>query len=425
MLLVAGLVACHGPRAADAPSPDVVLIVVDALRADRVRHALESGASLPHLARLAEDSVVYDRATSPATWCIPAYASLLTGRWPSFHGAERRLRGGELEAAPLAADVPTLGEVLRARGVRTAAFVPGRSDLGARYGLGRGFEDVVDDPDLATPSRVGEAVGHWLDAQAGPVFLLVGLDELRRAEIPGRTEGGPGQLVDRAELTTVAVRGGTLDPAERDALVAGYDARLADVDRTVGDLLALLKADGRYAGALVIVTADHGELLGEHGLAGHGWPPFEAELDVPLIVKYPDGRGAGEHVDRRVSTLGVFATILDTVGAATPEGVQARPLDDHHPVWAEDVDRKGRRVRAGYDGLREKIIRVTGQGLDVACLYDMYTDAAEMHPNCKPASDETLARAMASFSSRPRPGDPASVARAGESGAPGSGHATD
>jgi hypothetical protein len=204
-------------------------------------------------------------------------------------------------------------------------------------------------------------------------------------------------------------------------MTAGYDAELAAVDQAVGDLLALLQADGRYAGALVVVTADHGELLGEHGLAGHGWPPFEDSLNVPLIVKYPDGRAAGERVDRRVSTLGVFATILETVGVRPPDGAQARPLDDRHPVWAEDVDRKGRRVRAGYDGLREKIIRVNSDGVDVVCLYDMYTDAAEMRPNCGPSSDEALNRAMASFSSKPRPGAPLSdLARAGAQGSTGS-----
>jgi arylsulfatase A-like enzyme len=419
--VVAGGAACSGGKPASVAAPDVVLVVVDALRADRVRHALDGGTpALPHLARLAQDAVVYERASSPATWCIPAHASLLTGRWPSFHGAERHLRGGALEIDPIDADVTTLAEVLRARGLRTAAFVPGRGDLAAPYGFDRGFDDFVNDPTLRAPARMGDAVGQWLDAQSGPVFLFVSLDGLRQGKDPGETGGGSRRLVDRSELTNLAAHGGTLDAAPRDAMVAEYDAALAEIDGAVGDLLALLQASGRYAGALVVITADHGELLGEHGLAGHGWPPFEDGLNVPLIVKYPDGRAGGERVDRRVSTLGVFATIVDTVGATAPDGIQARPLDDHHPVWAEDVDRKGRRVRAGYDGLREKIIRVTGDGIDVACVYDMYTDAAEIRPNCGAIGDEPLTRAMASFSSKPRPGaPPAGLARAGKSHLPG------
>ena len=394
----------------------MVLVVVDALRADRVRSALDgAGRALPHLARLAEDGVYYERASSPGTWCIPAHASLLTGRWPSFHGAERRMRDGELLVQPIDAEARTLPEVLRTRGLHTAAFVPGRSDLVSAYGFDRGFEDFVNDESLAAPAPMAEAVARWLDVQSGPVFVLVSLDALRQAKLP-LDDPRSGELpLPRADVTNATLRtGGSLTEAGT-ALVAEYDAGLDGVDRAVGEILATLQADGRYADALIVVTADHGELLGEHGLAGHGWPPFEGALNVPLIVKYPDGRGAGQRVDRRVSTLGVFATILEAVGASVPDGVQSRPLDDRHPVWAEDVDRKGRRVRAGYDGLRKKIIRVTSDSIDVACLYDMYTDTAELNPDCGPSEDVTLNRAMASFSKQPRPGDPArGLAQAGE-----------
>lgn len=415
-LLCAALVAaCQSRAPLGTGSPDVVLVVVDALRADRVRSALDGGAALPHLARLAEDGVFYERASSPATWCIPAHASLLTGRWPSFHGAERRMRAGELVVQPLDAEAATLSEILRTRGLRTAAFVPGRTDLASAYGFDRGFDDFVNDQALAVPAHMADAVAQWLDGQSGPVFLFVSLDALRQAKLPFGEPGQVQHLVPRADVTNTTLRTGGSLPEAHAGIAAEYDSGLEGVDRAVGEILAALQAAGRYADALVVVTADHGELLGEHGLAGHGWPPFEGALNVPLIVKYPDGRGAGGRVDRRVSTLGVFATILEAVGASVPAGVQSRPLDDRHPVWAEDVDRKGRRVRAGYDGLRKKIIRVTSDTIDVACLYDMYTDTAEQRPDCGPSDDGTLNRAMASFSKQPRPGDPASgLAHAGE-----------
>jgi hypothetical protein len=126
-------------------------------------------------------------------------------------------------------------------------------------------------------------------------------------------------------------------------------------------------------------------------------------------------------VDRRVSTLGVFATAVETAGARLPDGVQARPLDDHHPVWAEDVDRRGQRVRAGYDGLSKKIIRVTSGAVDVACMYDMYTDGAELKPECGSSDREPLSRAMASFSKKPRPGVPPSGLAQAADGAAASG----
>jgi len=423
VLLLAGLAAAHGCARSDGGRetvPDVVLVVVDALRADRVRRAIESGgAALPHLVRLAEDGVVYERASSPATWCVPAHASLLTGRWPSFHGAERRLRNGELVVQPLDAEAVTLAEILATHGLRTAAFLPGRADVAAAQGFDRGFADFVNDPALAVPSHMADAVAHWLDAQSGPVFLFVSLDTLREASVPG--DGGEIQRIARADVTNAVGRSGVLSPEKRDEIVTEYDSGLGAVDQALGELLAALQADGRYAGALIVVTADHGELLGEHGLAGSGWPPFEGTLNVPLIVKYPQGRDAGTHVDRRVSTLGVFATAVEAAGARLPADVQARPLDDHHPVWAEDVDRRGQRVRAGYDGLSKKIIRVTSGDVDVACMYDMYVDWAELNPDCGSSDHEPLSRAMASFSKRPRPGEPASgFAQAGD-GASGAG----
>ncbi len=414
-------------RAESGKAPDVVLIVIDALRADRVRDALAAGgAALPHLARLAEDGVVYERATSPGTWCVPAHASLLTGRWPSFHGAERHARGEALVVQPIDAEAATLAEVLRARGLRTAAFLPGRDDLAAANGFDRGFADFVNDPALAVPTHMADAVAHWLDTQSGPVFAFVSLATLRDASLPA--EDGVVRRVARADVTNAIGRSGVLSAEVRGQMVAEYDGGLASVDQAVGDLLAALQADGRYAGALVVVTADHGELLGEHGLAGHGWPPFEGALHVPLVVKYPQGRDAGKHVDRRVSTLGIFATAIEATGARLPKGVQARPLDDHHPVWAEDVDRRGRRVRAGYDGLSKKIIRVTSGDVDVACMYDMYTDWGEQKPDCNSSDREPLSRAMASFSKKPRPGVPESgLAQAGDGtagAAPKAGRAT-
>ncbi|HEY8518201.1 MAG TPA: sulfatase [Candidatus Binatia bacterium] len=413
VLLGCALAACEMRKAPRSAPPDVILIVVDSLRADRVRRALDGDGRMPNLARFAEDAVVYERATSPATWCVPAHAALFTGRWPSFHGAERRFRDGEEWVAPIDAEARTLAELLRERGMRTAAFVPGRTDLASTLGFDRGFDDWVDDARLAQSAGFVPAIARWLALRPGPVFLLVGIDDLRRAKVPA--EGGGLQLVSRAELTNLRARHGGISDQERLELAESYDSGLEAVDRTIGELLGALQAEGRYADALIIVTADHGELLGEQNLVGHGWPPYEGAVNVPLIVKYPRGERAGERVDRRISALGIFATVLEQVDVPLPDGAQARPLDDRHPVWVEDVDRQGRRLRAGYDGLRKKIIRVTdGEQIDIACVYDMYNDAEERRPECG-GPEGPLHGAMASFSQKPRPGQPSSgLARAGD-----------
>jgi len=151
------------------------------------------------------------------------------------------------------------------------------------------------------------------------------------------------------------------------------------------------------------VTADHGELLGEHSLAGHGWPPFEPIVHVPLLVKRPGGLRAGEVVGRRVSTLGVFATALDIAGVAPPARAQARPLESLHPVWVEDVDRRGHRARVGYDGASAKMVFLNDGRRQVECLFDLDSDPSELLADCSPRQDLPLRVAVQSFGASGRP----------------------
>lgn len=386
------------------PPHDVVLIVLDTVRADHLSLHGYPRITSPKLKRLARDAVTYDDAISPATWTTPSHGSLFTGRWPSFHGAER-VPGDRNLTTPLSPDVPTLAEVLREHGFHTTAFIANSVYVARVLGLDRGFDEFFD-RDLDPPAtRVRDALHLWLATHGERAFLFLNiLDPHEPYEPPPpfdtrfpdkRPEFGP-------NLTTL-VYGGTQPTREMLAhFVSQYDGELAFTDSVLSEILGDLRSSGRYDDALVIVTSDHGELLGEHGLAGHGQFPYEGLVHVPLLVKYPRAWRGGERVGRRVSTLGVFATILESVGIALPNGAQALPLDRPHPVWVEDIAPTGGRVCAGYDGTR-KLVRTTTDHGDADVLVDLARDPDETHAITTPDESAELRAALAAFAAAPRP----------------------
>lgn len=398
---------CSGAGQAQGTPIDVVLVVIDSLRADRATPISPAMSSLNDLAR---DAEVYERATAPGTWCAPALGSLFTGRWPSYHGAERDPSHPDTTARAIDPTAPTLAELLRGSGLRTAAFASRESAFAKLAGLERGFDHVAELPAGRDARAVAAAAIEWLARESGPVFAFVHLDDLRldhAAEgVRNPADADAGGLQDRADLSIRFASDGGVTAARRQGFEEDYRRRLEVVDGAVSGLMAALRRSGRYEQALLVVTADHGELLGEHSLAGHGWPPFEPIVHVPLLVKHPRNVRAGDVVGRRVSTLGVFATALDVASIAPPARSQARPLEDLHPVWVEDVDRRGHRARAGYDGASAKMVFVNDGRRQVECLFDLDADPSELRADCSPKSDLPLRVAVESFGASGRPAWP-------------------
>ena len=387
----------------DVEARDVVLIVIDTLRADHLALYGYGLATSPNLERLAADSVTYTQAISPGTWTVPVHASLFTGLWPSFHGAER-VAGDRNLALPMNPEVPTLAELVRAHGLRTAAFVANATYVSPIFGFGRGFDEFFD-AHLDRGPQVSKAIGNWLATQQGRVFLFVNiLDPHEPYDPPPPFDTHfPGKHEEfGAMMTTLLFAGAPLTPEMRAHFASQYDGEVAVADQAVGAIIAGMKKRGRYDQALVIVTSDHGEFLGEHGLAGHGQPPFEPEVHVPLLVKYPFSRRAGERVARRVSTLGIFSTILSTLRVPAPPDTQAQPLDDPHPVWVEDIDQAGNRIRVAYDDRQKLISATTATGTENR-LYDLAADPGESTPIRDGSEAATLRAVLTSFADAPRP----------------------
>ncbi|HET7218424.1 MAG TPA: sulfatase-like hydrolase/transferase [Vicinamibacterales bacterium] len=296
-----------------APRADrnVLLITIDTLRADAIS-AYGGGASTPRLDALAAHGARFTFAHSHAVVTLPSHASLLTGTYPYAHGVRDnngyRVRGGQ----------STLATRLKPLGFATGAFVGG-FPLDQRFGLNAGF-DVYDDRigevgstvDFALPERRADAVVapalQWIGAQPGKWLAWVHVFD------PHAPYRAPEEFAKRYPS----------DP---------YAAEVAWTDFALGPLFDRLAALPRPT--LVIVTADHGESLGEHGELTHGIFAYESTLRVPLIIAELGGTAAasspraGVTIDTAVRHVDVVPTVLDAVGAAADgqlAGSSLRPL---------------------------------------------------------------------------------------------------
>ena len=314
-LAVAGLLVAAGawwwarplwPSRAAAP-PNVLLVTIDTLRADHLGCYGDKEAQTPVIDRLAARGVRFDTAVAHAPITGPSHASILTGLTPLRHGVRNN------SDYTLPKGVPTLPDAFARAGYRTAAFVSG-FPLEKRFGYDRGFE-VYDDafprgdderraPYIERPAdQTTGAALKWLDerlASASPWFLWIHYyDPHSPYEPPG-------------------------DYARRFASHP-YDGEIAFVDSQLGMVLERLERSGLSDRTLIVVTADHGESLGEHGEATHGIFVYDATLRVPWIVAGP-GVPPGRTPKVLARSIDIAPTILDYAARRTAAAIEGRSL---------------------------------------------------------------------------------------------------
>jgi hypothetical protein len=279
---------------------NVVFVVADALRADRVGAYAEE-ANTPNLDALARDGVVFENAISQAPWTRPSVGSLLTGLYPSQHGlADRARKNGSGLAMAALGGIPTLPAILSESGLATAAFVGGNANLKQAFGITRGFSYFMEDPSNDGGALVRD-FGRWLEeVRPEGAFCYLHLMDVHNplpAEIaPSRLDGG-------------------LDVVEegRRELVSLYEAAVGRVDGHVGEVVRILDEAGILDDTLLIFTSDHGEELDEHGaMLAHGHSLYRELVRVPLIVRLPDESGAA--VEGPVELIDLAPTVLDFLG---------------------------------------------------------------------------------------------------------------
>ena len=343
-------------------TPNVLLVVMDTVRSQSLSLYGYARPTTPNLERLAQSAVVFNRAMAPSSWTFPSHATMFTGRWPHELSANWR--------APLDARYPTLAEVLRDRGFRTAGFVANTFYGAAEFGLGRGFMHYEDYPVSASQLLVSSAVGReffsfslnrdlafkvrqavgyqdipgrrhadtindeflgWLAQQdrSRPFFAFLNYLDTHQPFLPSE----PFQSQFRTTSSPRDARhwwGREWSPEAIRAEVDAYDAEVAYVDHEVGRLISGLQSRGQLDNTIVIITSDHGEHLGEHGFMRHGNTLYMEVLQVPLLIMLPKRGDQPLRVDRAVSLRDLPATVLNLLGIDCGQCLPGTPLT---PYW--------------------------------------------------------------------------------------------
>ncbi len=329
--------------------PNIVIVVLDTLRRDYTGVDAGPGATspTPTLDRLAAEGTNFTRVWSAASWTVPSHASIFTGLLPSGHGCNA-LRP-RFDPA-----IPTAAEALDAGGYATAAFFSNPWLTSRATGLLRGFaerqEARIGGLSSLTSSmgdqggrRTLDQIARWLQDYDGddPVFLFANILEAHLPYDPPRDYRSR-HLADLAVDDRVPIdwgheiNAGARDPAVEDwdrvrRLYAG-DANFAD--RFLAGVLNLVRRHLDWENTVVIVTSDHGENLGEHGLAEHQFSVHETLLSVPLVIHAPPALLAPGRRDDPVSLTDLYATVLDLAGVDAEPPPTSRSLLPEPPAGA-------------------------------------------------------------------------------------------
>jgi len=326
--------AAPTPEPAPVERPNLVVYLVDTLRADHLGCYGYERPTSPELDAFARGAILYEQARAQSSWTRPAVATVLTGLYPIAHGAQQR-------SQRLPESVETVAERLGAAGYDTALFTT-NANVTEKFGFAQGWRTFRY---LArsrggrrvqhlSSAEINESVFRWLDERdpERPFLLFVHTldphDPYRPAE-PFRTRLAPDVDVEAAccgRSTTLV----DLDPeAARERArqsAALYDGEIAQNDAAFGDLLAELERRGLAAGTAVLFLSDHGEEFAEHGGWKHGWTLYEEQLRVPMVLRLPGGAHAGTRVATPVEQIDVAPTLYALAGVETPAELPGESL---------------------------------------------------------------------------------------------------
>ena len=368
-------------RATAASKPNLVLITLDSVRADRMSFLGGKGATTPNLDHLAKESIVFEHAYAQSPGTVVSHATILTGSYPQGTGLTEI-------SGTLTTSLPSLPELLKGQGYKTAAFV-GSIDLdpwnGLAQGFDRGFQSydagfrpvIPGDAKPAIIERSGaEVVAHaiaWLNknAQGGPFFVWVHINDASAAH-------------------------------------ASYNAALAASDAAVGKLIAALKAQKADTNTAIVVVADHGQSLGAHGEDTHGIFLYDETVHVPLLIRLPETQPTAKQVSAKVRLVDVAPTLLEIAGIPVPSQMQGQSLlrvaksggGSDQPVYSRsDLGQRG----FGWSVLESwragKYLYIRAPKPE---LYDMTADPAAAHnlAQSSKATVDTMASQLDNFDRR-------------------------
>jgi arylsulfatase A-like enzyme len=417
-------------------APNILLIVLDTVRAQSLSAYGYQRPTTPALDRWAKTGVRFERAISTSPWTFPSHASMFTGRWPHELSADWH--------SPLDGKYPTLAEVLRDRGFVTAGFAANTFYCTSEFGLARGFLHYEDYPVSLSQTVMSSAIGRELISfSLNRDFSFRVREWIGYQDIPGRRTAAqindafldwagrqpagrpffaflnyldahqpflPPSPFDE-QFRGAAPRGDPRHwwdrpwtPQEIKAETDAYDGAIAYLDHQLDRLFEELRRRGQLDDTVVVITSDHGEHLGEHGFMRHGNTLYMEVLHVPLLMVLPKGVAAGATVPEPVSLRDLAATVLDLAGVDCRDCLPGTSLARYwqpgraadppaSPTFAEVS--QGIRIPDRYPNAKGELHSVIADGLHyirnsqgIEELYDLARDPAESHNLVGTAADE-------------------------------------
>ena len=358
-VFAAALAAGCGPPVDDAGEQprqrprNVVIVVVDALRADHLGCYGYPRATTPEIDHLAGAALLFTNAYSPATYTFPSTASMFTATLPVVHRIDWDEQRQE-RIRRLSDEYVLLTEVFHDAGFRTGLLTfPGWVSPTANYmqGVDVRVESERNDRDL-----LERAVEFISTSAAEPFFLYLHFIDMHDYYHPQHLFAGFDEPDGGLSEALLALRNvtnresymalardlrGRLTERDLEYLISVYDERLRETDRVIGDLVHHLESEGLRDDTLLVITADHGEQFREHGRLVHGGDAFYNEvLRIPLIVSNPRLFASTERASTPISSIDLGPTLLELTGLDVPDVFQGEPLadrlDEDRPVFATD-----------------------------------------------------------------------------------------
>jgi choline-sulfatase len=360
------------------PTPaDVLLISLDAVRADHLGVYGDQRNLTPNLDAFARQAVVFDAAFTPEPWTLPAHTTMLTGLHPSVHGVNENQR--------LADEIPTLAEAFSAAGYGTTALVSDVPWMDPSYGQYRGFTEVrrhktSDKMVLDLVSALADAeqptmvFAHFYDAHSDSGVWPFEADVEDRKAM-GLPQKAPPCAPCGSSLLRAHNEGQPLNPDAIEAIANGYAASLRSLDRRLGTLFSGLKQRNLLDQMIIVITADHGEELTEHGRFLHD-QFFDEVTRVPLLIRLPNTKKG--RCDALVTLADLAPTIaaLSDISFNASDGVSAASLLEDCSAGKKTRSAVLFDTHAGLVGLRTLKHSLIGHG-NTWRLHDLTTDPGQ------------------------------------------------
>ncbi len=348
---------------------NVVVYLIDTLRADHLGCYGYSPSPSPALDAFARDAVLFEDVSAQSGWTKPATASIWSSQWPWKHRVQDF-------ADRLPANVPWLPQILHEAGYQTAGICTNNL-AGPDFGYDRGYDSFRIMPKGTSEFAQTETL-KWLEGQRKPqqpFFLYVHTIDphspyMHSPRYRGRTraeaeplDSEPRALTEAAFVKKLRGEGYQELKPRVDQLLSDYDHEIANNDQSFGQLIDWLKQHQLYDQTMIVVVSDHGEEFLEHGHVGHLNSLYQELLHVPLLIKFPDNAGAGTRVAETWQQIDLAPTILRTCGLPAPAEFQGRAYGDETGARAALFSVQAGRVVLPHQALYQKPIFTSAHGI--------------------------------------------------------------